>query len=313
MDAQRFCVYNLTRDSLLGQEVSVVDTAVEPLKKLAEYLGAQAKTGVWLLPYRGIPSVPRMPPFDLVCLDADHRVIQVVEMLSSAGYVQLEAESASALVLKARTLYSSQTRPGDQLMICFPAEMESQLERRSGKENLVPLARGVTSPAERTILSGASASPLPVEPFRQQQPVKKDGADSQDDKKDSLKARFLRWLIADRRRASRYPSPKLIAYRWTGDAPQAHRIGDISETGLYLLTQDRWSPGTMVRMTLQKANSSGEDPADSIAVQTRVVRWGSDGEGLDFVLSSLADIDGHESWHATGTSRRALKRFLQRI
>ena len=150
MDAQRFCVYNLTRDSLLGQEVSVVDTAVEPLKKLAEYLGAQAKTGVWLLPYRGIPSVPRMPPFDLVCLDADHRVIQVVEMLSSAGYVQLEADSASALVLKARTLHSSQTRPGDQLMICFPAEMESQLERRSGKESLVPVTRGATSPAERT-------------------------------------------------------------------------------------------------------------------------------------------------------------------
>ena len=92
MESQRFCVYNLTRETLLGLEVAEVDSTAEPLKKLIEYLFAFAETGLWLMPYRGIPSVPGLAPFDLVCLDEEHRVIQEIELFSTAGYVQLEPQ-----------------------------------------------------------------------------------------------------------------------------------------------------------------------------------------------------------------------------
>jgi hypothetical protein len=46
-------------------------------------------------------------------------------------------------------------------------------------------------------------------------------------------------------------------------------------------------------------------------VQTKVVRWGANGEGLDFVLSALGDIEREQTWQQGGTNRKALKRFLQ--
>ncbi len=320
MESQRFCVYNLTRETLLGLEVAEVDSTAEPLKKLIEYLFAFAQTGLWLMPYRGIPSVPGLAPFDLVCLDEEHHVIQEVELFSTAGYVQLEPKTASALVLPARTLHWSHTHPGDQLVICFPEEMERRFVRvpgQGGRVHLVPRAesRPTTLTGKGSGPNGAVASQL-NERLRQEQLAAQmleqtEEAEKQEIQKRSFKSRLLRMLVPDRRRAARHSAPDLVAYRWTGTTPQPQRVGDISDTGLFLLTEERWLPGTMVTMTLQRANTTGENPADSIAVQTKVVRWGANGEGLDFVLSSFGDIEHEQTWQQGGTNRKALKRFLQ--
>ncbi len=69
----------------------------------------------------------------------------------------------------------------------------------------------------------------------------------------------------------------------------AHGIRDISSSGLYVVTEERWYPGTLVLMTLQR-NDLGEEIAErSIAVQSRAVRWGPDGVGLQFVLPDEQD------------------------
>jgi hypothetical protein len=320
MESQRFCVYNLTRETLLGLEVAEVDSTAEPLKKLIESLFAFAQTGLWLMPYRGIPSVPGLAPFDLVCLDEEHRVIQELELFSTAGYVQLEPRAASALVLPARTLHSSHTHPGDQLVICFPEEMERRFERvpgQGGRVHLVPRAN-----SRPNTLTGNGSSPNGSaelhldERLRQDQLVAQmleqtEEAETQEVQKGSLKSRLLRMLVPDRRRATRHPARDLVAYRWTGSTPRPQRVADISDTGLFLLTDERWLPGTMITMTLQRANSTGSEPADSIAVQTKVVRWGAHGEGLDFVLSSFGDVEPDQTWRQGGTSKKALRRFLQ--
>lgn len=323
MESQRFCVYNLTRESLLGLEVAEVDSTAESLKKIIEYLSAFAETGLWLTPYRGIPSVPGLAPFDLICLDEDYRVIQEVELFLTAGYVQIEPQTASALVLPARTLHSSHTQPGDQLVLWLPEEMQRRFERIPGQGSRVHFVpRGDARP---TTLSGNTPSPPPEslppesllderlrqEPLAAQMLEQTEVADTQEVQKRPFKNRLLRMLVPDRRRASRHPAPELVAYRWTGATPRPQRVGDISETGLFLLTDERWLPGTMITMTLQRANSSGEDPSDSIAVQTRIVRWGTNGEGLDFVLSNFGDVERDQTWQQGGTSKKALKRFLE--
>ena len=53
----------------------------------------------------------------------------------------------------------------------------------------------------------------------------------------------------------------LAAYYWTGAAPAAHNIKDISSSGLYVVTEERWYPGTLVMMTLQKT-SDGEESVE---------------------------------------------------
>src|ERR1700723_2231485 len=99
-----------------------------------------------------------------------------------------------------------------------------------------------------------------------------------------VKSWFEQLMSRDRRRTRRYEAPRLVAYYWDGATPQAHRIRDISSTGFYLLTEERWYAGTLVTMTLQRTGSADTGSERSIAVQAKVVRSSTEGVGLSFVL-----------------------------
>jgi PilZ domain len=101
---------------------------------------------------------------------------------------------------------------------------------------------------------------------------------------DSMRQRrsWLRALRArDARRAARYPAnDALVAYYyWDGGGPIAHPVRDISSSGLYLQTDARWYPGTVVRVTLQGV---GENPA-CVEIPAKIVRWDAEGLALVFI------------------------------
>src|ERR1039458_8406907 len=85
------------------------------------------------------------------------------------------------------------------------------------------------------------------------------------------------------RKAPRGGVPGLAAYSWTGAAPKAHSIKDISSTGLYVVTEERWYPGTLILMTLQVTGDGEEGFEHAIVVHSRAIRWGNDGVGLQFI------------------------------
>lgn len=117
----------------------------------------------------------------------------------------------------------------------------------------------------------------------------------------SRKLQFLSWLYPDlhlervektrreARAAPRLPDPGLVAYFFTGGSPRPHPVKNISVSGFYMYTDERWLPGTIIRVTLQIVGSSGDDPRDTITVHSRVVRWGVDGGGFEFVLPGFLD------------------------
>lgn len=117
---------------------------------------------------------------------------------------------------------------------------------------------------------------------------------------------FQRLFSHDRRSAERMIRPRLVAYYWDGAAPQAHEIRDISLTGMYLFTPERWRPGTLVTMTLQRTDTSPYARFKrSIAVQAKVIRWGEDGVGFKLFfpededprkVKSLLDVADRESF-----------------
>ena len=115
----------------------------------------------------------------------------------------------------------------------------------------------------------------------------------------------------DRRRADRLLTPELAAYFWTGAAPVEHFIRDVSTTGLFLITEERWFPGTIVMVTLQKKDSPEDDAGRTIAVRTKIVRWGEDGVGLAFVVSPANDRRRGEKQLKDGADRRSLNQFLK--
>src|SRR6516164_1325190 len=117
------------------------------------------------------------------------------------------------------------------------------------------------------------------------QPPKKSVWAKMDPESMPLVLRLLRWLFPDvnQRRARRYSTPGLVAYYWTGGAPHSYQVGDMSATGLYLLTKERWAPGTLIQMTLQKQGSSSS-PEQAICLLSELVRFGENGVGFNFVL-----------------------------
>ncbi|HLY40410.1 MAG TPA: hypothetical protein VKR52_04310 [Terracidiphilus sp.] len=137
----------------------------------------------------------------------------------------------------------------------------------------------------------------------------------------TLKSKFTKWLDedhpngnsvgpADRRRSSRHALPDLIAYYWTGGTPQAHRVGDISCNGFYLLTDERWVPDTVIRMTLQRTGGGGPNKDEAISVLSKVVRWGKDGVGHEFILSDSVNMRSGRHTSGKEKVKEALQEFL---
>lgn len=90
------------------------------------------------------------------------------------------------------------------------------------------------------------------------------------------------------RRAERRNSPDLAAYHWKGMLPRQNTIRDISSTGAFLLTEDRWEPGEIVSLSLQR--SGPPEKENSFSVQAKAVRWDEKGVAVSFVLPPGADL-----------------------
>lgn len=109
--------------------------------------------------------------------------------------------------------------------------------------------------------------------------------------KDLFTKRFMRWMCPERRIGNRYPAPPMIAYLGTMRSSQEYRIGDVSVTGFYMVTEDRWVPGTVVPITLERTDQA--DERQSLTVNATVVRNGPDGVGFSFVQDAVeARVDG---------------------
>lgn len=161
----------------------------------------------------------------------------------------------------------------------------------------------------RPKLNAAAPSPRRPDPA----PIAE--AESETPGSDGVALRFLRWLFPEvnQRRAIRFQAPNLVAYYWTGGAPYSYHVGDISATGLFLLTKERWAPGTLIQMTLQKQDGRINDSDSSICVLSEVVRWGQNGAGFNFVLPDYENVAGYGMTPMETTDRKSIERFLQKI
>ena len=129
----------------------------------------------------------------------------------------------------------------------------------------------------------------------------------------AAKSWFSRLFSVEHRRSQRKPASGLVAYYWEGAAPMAHEVRNISSTGFYLLTKERWHPGTVVTMTLQKTAVADSNPELYIAVQTKVIRLGEDGIGFVFVQLEPHGADPGDGPTSRPVGKKALERFLDQL
>jgi hypothetical protein len=304
MELRMYCAYNQTRECFLGLEVTAGDFSYKGLG-MDGALSLNPNEGLWLTPFRGIPDSGVTAPLDLIYLDKDCRVVDLVESFPALLSNPSRPIAESLLVLPPHSISSSETQLGDQFVLCVTEEMQRRLELLNGKGGASGTAPGGV-PSRETLLapsrlaladdqSGAECSPAPIAFGKK--------------RVDPIRNWFKRLWSSDARKAPRQPAPRLAAYYWNGSAPSAHDIRDVSSTGLYLLTEDRWYPGTLILMTLQDMDDTENGAKPVISVKVRAVRWGDDGVGLQFVVAE----DTRDDETACQADKRRLERFLERV
>jgi len=131
-----------------------------------------------------------------------------------------------------------------------------------------------------------------------------------------MKNWFEELMAGNQRRPLRYLAPRLVAYFFDGGTPTAHCIRDVSSSGMYLLTTQRWYPGTLVTMTLQRTEKDQAGVRQSITVQARVMRSAEDGVGLRFVVPKTEEGRRIQRYIADGIEVEdvnTLSRFLSSL
>jgi hypothetical protein len=103
---------------------------------------------------------------------------------------------------------------------------------------------------------------------------------------------------AERRGAERRAVEKFAAFRWDGNNVKQEAVRNISATGVYILTEERWPMGAVISLTLQREGFLELNPERRIETRAKVTRHGEDGVGLKFVMDD-PESDQWESLRQT--------------
>ena len=310
------CAYNQTRECFLALEVADGDIEYTRLTDLTAKLSLPPGQGLWIAPFRGIPATGVGILLDLVYLDTDCIVVDVKESFLTSRNAPSNPLAASVLALPHHVIYSSQTQKGDHLMICPAGEMGHRLERLSDCGGHDGAEYNAAQPSEMSPrpFGAKVVDPQDCSHCENHVPPETTQIELKEPRTRSFKAPkswLEKWLYPDPRRVKREPVRDLAAYYWTGASPSAHSIRDINRKGLYLITEERWYPGTIVLMTLQRTDSGVQEHERSIHLYTKAVRWGKDGVGLQIVLRHEENSLAGQKPPVRTVTRKELDRFLE--
>jgi hypothetical protein len=311
--------YNQSRGYILGVEVECGDFSLSILMSRLPHLTQKSGAGLWMVPFKGIPAENVSVPLDLLYLDADHKVIEAVEYFPNFRVSPSTPAAASVLALPVHSILSSHTQPGDRIAFGLAEEIEHELADLFD----VKATEAAQDKREEAAANGSADARIDIDEEQAKeesaapQPVA-ETAEAPEEKKETRKQKswLQRWLSPDPpdpRKTPREAVPGLAAYFWTGGCPQAHDVRNISPSGIYVVTDERWYPGTLVQVTLKKTAPGKKQPESSISLLARANRWGNDGVGLSFVIRDNRKPRGKQVEEADGIDEDVLHQFLERV
>lgn len=119
-------------------------------------------------------------------------------------------------------------------------------------------------------------------------------------------------MSSERRGAERSKPYELVVHYWNGAAPTGHSARDISSSGIFLLTEDRWYPGTLIMLSLQRAGALMSDPDRAIMVKAQVIRADSDGVALALLATAPAPMEVRDTF-SSGADEKTIHQFLNKL
>jgi hypothetical protein len=244
-------------------------------------------------------------PYKLEQGSADCSPLRLCAYWCQLSAKQIEHRGCEYTGVTPQTIGSTATSACDLLLLSHPDEMERELQELANKTEGTGVERSFgirqrvalrkdrpTYNATGNVLQwtdGSQPTP-PTEPLGIDVP--QNGLVTEpiliqpaEVKAKPSKNWLQRWLSPDPpdpRRATREPLSWLAVYFFTGGNPVAQGIRDISVTGLYVITTERWYLGTVIRLTL--IDRQQPTPDRSFTVNAKVVRAGEDGLGFQFIF-----------------------------
>jgi len=132
-------VFNVNRQTFLSLGVVAADTHLARLRGLLWKWKLRNDEGIWVVTSSGIHTIGLLFPIDVIYLDEQNRVIHLVEHLGPLRIGAVRRGCYSVLELPPRTIHSSNTRLGDELLICSPekiVEFSKTAKVRQGADDI---------------------------------------------------------------------------------------------------------------------------------------------------------------------------------
>jgi len=115
----RAYAFNQTRQAFLASELEVADTHWSRLKGLIGRRSANFNSGrgLWIVPCHGVHTLAMGYAIDVVYLDVAKVVVHVEESVKPWRFTPLRMDAATVLEVPCHTVWSTDTRVGDQIEI----------------------------------------------------------------------------------------------------------------------------------------------------------------------------------------------------
>jgi len=119
-----YCAFNATKQSFINLGVTVADTPFARLRGLLGKARMRCNEALWVIPSHGVHTIGLRFPIDVLYLDAQQRVVDLIECLAPRRIPALRWNCASVLELPAHSIFCSGTEAGDQLVIGSPEDLK---------------------------------------------------------------------------------------------------------------------------------------------------------------------------------------------
>ena len=103
--------------------------------------------------------------------------------------------------------------------------------------------------------------------------------------------------------------PPLTAWLGMVRSSKEYKVGDVSVAGFYMITEERWIPGTSFPVTLERTDEAGM--GRSLTVHATVVRIGDDGVGFTFQQNAVEESAEGPTGANTRVDLTKLAQFLK--
>ena len=110
-------VRNTTRDSLIGDRVTVADTSLTRMFGLLGKRGLDAGEGLWIKPSSGVHTVFMRFSIDVIGLDKELKVVKLWPDLVPYRLTSVSTRIRSVVELPAGQIAKSDVRMGDQIAV----------------------------------------------------------------------------------------------------------------------------------------------------------------------------------------------------